>query len=293
MFKKARTLLTAGILSLSLIISSSALDALKAGVVTAGVLNLRAEATTQSEIIKKLPEKTDLSVFDEKDDFYQVSASGTVGYVSKDYVELKDVWNIDNGGGAKVTASALNIRSKPSLEADVVGKIYEGGVAEIIGINEGWLKVKYKGTTGYIHPDYVEYVELTEADKQAAEVSKGQQIVNKAKQYLGVKYVYGGASPSGFDCSGFTSYVYKQFGVKLNRSSSAQTSNGYKVSRSELKAGDLVFFTSPGSKSVGHVGIYIGNGNFIHAVKPGRAVEIDTMTSGYYNTYYWGARRIF
>ena len=133
----------------------------------------------------------------------------------------------------------------------------------------------------------------TEADKQAAEVSKGEQIVNKAKQYLGVKYVYGGASPSGFDCSGFTSYVYKQFGIKLNRSSSAQTSNGYKVSRSELKAGDLVFFTSPGSKSVGHVGIYIGNCNFIHAVKPGRAVEIDTMTSGYYNTYYWGARRIF
>ena len=159
MFKKARTLLTAGILSLSLIISSAALDSLKAGVVTAGVLNLRAEASTQSEILKKLPEKTDLSVFDEKDDFYQVSASGTVGYVSKDYVELKDVWNVDNGGGAKVTASALNIRSKPSLEGDVIGKIYEGGVAEIIGINDGWLKVKYKCTTGYISPDYVEYVE--------------------------------------------------------------------------------------------------------------------------------------
>ncbi|MBQ6868462.1 MAG: C40 family peptidase [Clostridia bacterium] len=292
MFKKARTLLTAGILSLSLIFSSAALDSLKAGVVTAGVLNLRAEATTQSNILKKLPEATDLSVFDEKDDFYKVSASGTVGYVAKDYVELKDVWNVDNGGGAKVTASALNIRNKPGLEGDVIGKIYEGGVAEIIGINNGWLKVKYKGTTGYISPDYVEFVELTEADKAEAEVSKGQQVVNKAKQYLGVKYVYGGASPSGFDCSGFTSYVYKQFGIKLNRSSSAQTSNGYKVSKSELQLGDLVFFSSPGSKSVGHVGIYIGNGNFIHAVKPGRAVEIDTMTSGYYNTYYWGARRV-
>ena len=292
MFKKARILLTTGILSMSLAFSAAALDSLQAGVVTADVLNLRAEASTQSNILKKLPEKTDLSVFDEKDDFYKVSAGGTVGYVSKEYVELKDVWNVANGGGAKVTASALNIRSAPSLDGGVIGKIYEGGVAEIIGINNGWLKVKYNGTTGYISPDYVEYVEFNGAAAATATVSKGQQVVDKAKQYLGVKYVYGGASPSGFDCSGFTQYVYKQFGISLNRSSSSQTSNGYRVARSELQLGDLVFFSSPGSSSVGHVGIYIGGGKFIHSVKPGKAVEIDTMSSGYYNTYFWGARRV-
>lgn len=293
MFKKARILLTTGILSMSLAFSAAALDALQAGVVKADVLNLRAEASTQSNIIKKLPEKTDLSVFDEQDGFYKVSAGGKVGYVSKDYIELKSVWNIDGGGGAKVTASALNIRSTPSLDGSVLGKICEGGVAEIIGINNGWLKVKYDGLTGYISPDYVEYTEISasSAASGTATVSKGQQVVDKAKQYLGVKYVYGGASPSGFDCSGFTQYVYKQFGISLNRSSSSQTANGYKISRGDLSAGDLVFFSNSGG-SVGHVGIYIGGGNFIHSVKPGKSVEIDTMSSGYYNTYFWGARRV-
>ena len=294
MFKGARVLLAAGALSVVMTMSALGLDAVKGGVVTASALNLREKATTEASVLKKLPNQTDISVFDEEGEFYKVSASGTVGYVSKDYVELKEVWNISNGGGVKVTASALNVREKPNLDAGVVGKISEGGTAEIVGVNNGWLKVKSSVGTGYVSPDYVEYVELSaEAQAPVAQtVSKGQQVVDMAKKYMGVKYVYGGASPSGFDCSGLTSYVYKQFGITLNRSSSAQTKNGYKVSKSELQAGDLVFFSSPGNKSVGHVGIYISGGNFIHAVKPGVAVSIDTLNSGYYSTYYWGARRV-
>lgn len=295
MLKKIRTVFTAGILAAVLAVSASALDSIKAGVVDASALNLRQQATTESASLKMLSNGTDLSVIGEEGEFYKVSAAGTVGYAHKDYVIIKDIMNISNGGGVKVTASALNLRAEPSLSAAVIGKLYEGTTAEIIGINSGWLKVNSSAGTGYISPDYVEYIELSSASagQASSNSSLGQQVVDKALSYLGVKYVYGGASPSGFDCSGLSYYVYKQFGVTLNRSSSAQTSNGYKVSKSELMPGDLVFFSSPGSSSVGHVGIYIGNGQMVHSVKPGHSVEIDTINSGYYSTYYWGARRIF
>ena len=295
MLKKIRTVFTAGILAAVLAVSASALDSIKAGVVDASALNLRQQATTESASLKMLSNGTDLSVIGEEGEFYKVSAAGTVGYAHKDYVIIKDIMNISNGGGVKVTASALNLRAEPSLSAAVIGKLYEGTTAEIIGINSGWLKVNSSAGTGYISPDYVEYIELSSASagQASSNSSLGQQVVDKALSYLGVKYVYGGASPSGFDCSGLSYYVYKQFGATLNRSSSAQTSNGYKVSKSELMPGDLVFFSSPGSSSVGHVGIYIGGGQMVHSVKPGRYVEIDTINSGYYSTYYWGARRIF
>ena len=295
MLKKIRTVFTAGILAAVLAVSASALDSIKAGVVDASALNLRQQATTESASLKMLSNGTDLSVIGEEGEFYKVSAAGTVGYAHKDYVIIKDIMNISNGGGVKVTASALNLRAEPSLSAAVIGKLYEGTTAEIIGINSGWLKVNSSAGTGYISPDYVEYIELSSASagQASSNSSLGQQVVDKALSYLGVKYVYGGASPSGFDCSGLSCYGYKPFGATLNRSSSAQTSNGYKVSKSELTPGDLVFFSSPGSSSVGHVGIYIGGGQMVHSVKPGRSVEIDTINSGYYSTYYWGARRIF
>ena len=117
----------------------------------------------------------------------------------------------------------------------------------------------------------------------------GSAVLAFARQYLGYPYVYGGASPSGFDCSGFTSYVYKHFGVSLNRTAAGQASNGKAVKRSELQVGDLVMFCSP----INHVGIYAGNNQIIHAANKTRGVVIDTISSGYYNTNYNCARRIF
>ena len=108
-------------------------------------------------------------------------------------------------------------------------------------------------------------------------------------QYKGYPYVYGGASPSGFDCSGFTSYVYKHFGVTLSRTAAGQASNGKAVKRSELQVGDLVMFCSP----INHVGIYAGNNQIIHAANKARGITMDTISSGYYNTNYNCARRIF
>lgn len=107
-----------------------------------------------------------------------------------------------------------------------------------------------------------------------ASSASGQAVLNYAYQFLGTPYVWGGSTPSGFDCSGFTSYVFRNFGVNLPRVSRSQTSVGSKVSYSNLQAGDLVFF---GSGSISHVGIYIGGGNMIHSPRPGKSVEISTM----------------
>jgi hypothetical protein len=117
-------------------------------------------------------------------------------------------------------------------------------------------------------------------------VPMGDKIVGYAKRMVGVPYVWGGSTPRGFDCSGFTSYVYHHFGFSIARTSYAQFREGLRVRRQSLKPGDLVFF-----HGLGHVGIYIGNGRFIHAPHTGTRVRIESMT-GWYAGRFDGARRL-
>jgi peptidoglycan DL-endopeptidase CwlO len=112
-------------------------------------------------------------------------------------------------------------------------------------------------------------------------------VVGIAMQYLGVPYVWGGASPSGFDCSGLVMYVYAQVGVSLPHYTGAQWNVGVPVAYSDLQPGDLVFFDG-----LGHVGLYIGGGEFIHAPHTGDVVRIDSLSEGWYAATYDGARRI-
>ena len=126
----------------------------------------------------------------------------------------------------------------------------------------------------------------TSAPVPVAPPSTHGGVVGVAMRYLGVPYVWGGASPSGFDCSGLVMYAYSQVGVSLPHSSYAQYGYGSPVSRSELEPGDLVFFDG-----LGHVGIYVGGGNFIHAPHTGDVVKISSL-SGWYAATYVGARRL-
>jgi cell wall-associated NlpC family hydrolase len=125
------------------------------------------------------------------------------------------------------------------------------------------------------------------AVSHATAVARRQaKVVRFARHYLGIRYVYGGTSPrSGFDCSGFTRFVYAHFGITLPHYSGAQFGMGRRVSRQGLRPGDLLFFDG-----LGHVGMYVGNGRFIHAPHTGTRVSIDTL-SGWYSGRYDGARR--
>lgn len=123
--------------------------------------------------------------------------------------------------------------------------------------------------------------------------SIGKRIVATARKHLGVSYVYGGSSPSGFDCSGFTHYVYKQYGISIPRSSSSQASVGTKVSKGNLQVGDLVIFSNTYKSGPSHAGIYVGNNKFIHASTSDKGVIISDLTSNYYSKHFSYGRRVF
>ena len=128
--------------------------------------------------------------------------------------------------------------------------------------------------------------ESTEKSSSSNSGTTGSDVVAYAKNFMGTKYVRGGSSPkTGFDCSGFTQYVYKHFGYSISRTSSSQRSNGTSVSKSDLQAGDIVCFS-------GHVGIYVGGNKFIHAENPANGVRISSLSERFYTRNYITARRI-
>lgn len=131
--------------------------------------------------------------------------------------------------------------------------------------------------------------------REFPEVSRGtmgshRRIISMAMQYMGVPYVYGGSSPSGFDCSGFVQYVYRMVGIDLPRTADVQYEVGTPVSKEELQPGDLVFFAGD-YVNVSHVGIYMQNGEFIHA-SSSQGIAVDSLERGYRQEHYVGARRI-
>ena len=216
-----------------------------------------------------------------------------------------------------INVEAANLRQKPDTASEVLQSLTINTSVTVLSESNGWSKVKVDGKEGYIakrllsnsktestsrSADEREETQVEENEKTSEQVaettavasSKGQEIVNYAKQYLGCKYVYGGSGPSTFDCSGFTMYVYKNFGISLSHSAIAQSKNGTYVAKEDLQPGDLVFFKDYETMNgIGHCGIYVGDGNFIHASSgTGYCVKISTLLSGSYNTRYETARRL-
>ena len=223
-----------------------------------------------------------------------------------------------------VSAETLNMREKAENTANIVSQLKINAKVTVLETTGTWSKIKVNGKTGYVASKYLsdKKVEVTsrsedltrtgEQTKNTAKASSeseknntektttsnsgttsGNSVVSYAKQYLGCKYVSGGSSPTtGFDCSGFTSYVYKHFGISISRSSGAQASNGTAVSKSNLQAGDLVIFNNRSNTAIGHVGIYIGGNTFIHAGNSSTGVITTSLSDSYYSSRYVTGRRI-
>lgn len=253
-------------------------------------LRVRSQADTTGEILTQLSHGTTVEVLTSVENgWYQISVNGTKGYVSGDYLVVNETEAASLPVEAEpvyvqVTTSVLNVRSGPGTSYDKVGSVRSGQILKATAEN-GW----YKIDSGYISAEYVKEVDASAASQSG----KGQEIANYALQFVGYPYVYGGSSPKGFDCSGLTYYVYAQFGYSINRTASNQLSNGYAVEKSQLQPGDLVFFRQNGStKPASHVGIYIGNGQYVHASTPGVGVIISDLNDPYISSGYVGARRI-
>ena len=289
--KLARTAFLTVALSALCVVGASAAS-VGAGTVDVDALRLREEASTSSTILATASKNDTVVVLEDAGNgWYKVDYKSVEGYMSGEYLTISEKADVAIGYGlVKTGGSTLNVRSGPGTSYAKVTSLYDGNVVSIVGIDSGWYKITTSsGVTGYVSSDYM----VTCKDSSVSYSSSlGQQIVDYAKQYLGVPYVYGGNGPNSFDCSGFTTYVYRHFGYTLNRTASGQLSNGVSVSKSELQPGDLVFFKDGGSKPVSHVGIYIGGGQFIHASTSTYEVRINDLTSGYYNNVYVYARRI-
>ena len=214
-----------------------------------------------------------------------------------------------------VNVEKANLREKASKDSSTVQSISKNTVVTVVGTEGTWSKVEVDGKTGYILSELLssdkvkESTNNTTKDKNTTstknnvtnrgeEVDRSQSansgnVVSYASSFLGTRYILGGASPSGFDCSGFTMYVYGKYGVSLAHSARAQSSVGTAVDRANLQAGDLVLFKGATGNSIGHVGIYIGGNNFIHASNPSDGVKITSMSTSYYQTRYVTSRRVF
>ena len=262
--------------------------AVGAGCTTGSSLRLRAEASTSSDIVTTLDKSVAVAILDDSiEGWYKIAYEGNTGYVSADYL-LVDQDNVFETYG-RVNSDGVNVRSGASTESEVLATVDTDTIVTVNGLVDGWYDVTCKyGTEGYIRSDFLD---LTESSAS----SSGSAIVDTAKSYLGVRYVYGGASPSGFDCSGFTMYVYQQHGYSLPHSATSQWQSGLgtKVwSIGALQPGDLVFFNDPSrnaGKACSHAGIYIGDGQFIHSSSSSSGgVIVSSLTSGYYYNYFVG-----
>ncbi len=223
-------------------------------------------------------------------------------------------------GQVEIAKDNVIVRSRPSVRGAKLTMAEEGQIVSLLGKESGWSKLRLqRGEIGWVRNDMVKSgrssslvaqkkvsspqnksSHYTTKGKSSSSLvgrmafhhSTGSSVVDSARSYLGVRYRWTGMSRSGVDCSGLTTRVYQRHGVHLPHSSRGQSHTGVAVKKSDLKSGDLVFFKTRGRRVINHVGIYIGNGKFIHASSGKGRVRVDSLNEGYYNGRYAGGRRV-
>ena len=287
-----------------------------AKIVCSTTVNFRSQPSTSSTVLASMPNGASVNITGVSNGWFKATYNGQNGYVSADYVSFAGSGSGSSSSsnqssssssstsrtGKIVCDTSVNFRSQPNTSCSIIGSLYNGATVTILSSENGWYKATYNGKTGYISADYVTATSGQASDSAVSKPSnsvsyngtsaKRKAVIEYAAQFLGTPYVYGGSTPSGFDCSGFTSYVFANTVGSIPRVAQAQFDATTRVSMSELKPGDLVFFGSSAS-SISHVGIYVGDGKFIHSPHTGDVVKYDSLSGYYSNRFQGGGRVIF
>ena len=244
------------------------------GVISGNDVNLRSSASTSGKRVATGDKGDKAYIVGVENGWYQVIFSGKVCFVRSDFLDLTEA----------------PYENKASSKSPI---FYRGGKSTGTEVSASALN----GTSGSSSKPASSGSSSSSSSSSASTAKPtgsvtGSQIVETAKQYLGVPYVYGGSTPKGFDCSGLVYYVLKSHGIKVSRSSAAMYKCGTPISKSELQPGDLVFFQGTYKAGISHVGIYVGNGKFIHSPQSGDVVSYADLNSAYYTSHYYGAIRV-
>lgn len=258
-------------------------------VISSGNLNIRQEASTDSEVIGILTNHNACELLEDAGEWYKVTSGKVTGYVNKQYLvtgdEAEAIAEQEIKTVATVNTETLNVRAEKSTEAAVLSQVGNSEAFTVNSVADGWVEISMDDSVGYISQDYVTLAQALPTAKTIEQVKYGDgvsdvraSVVSYALQFVGNRYVWGGTSlEKGVDCSGFTMRILGKYGISLPHSSRAQPSYGTKISASEAKPGDLFFYGS--GRSISHVAIYIGNGQIVHASNKRDGIKVS-------NAYY-------
>ena len=245
-------------------------------------VNIRKKPSTNSEVIGKLYNNAAATIVGKDGDWYEITSGKVKGYIKEDYlITGKAVEKIADSISTKVgviSTEGLRVREEASTDSRILSVIPMGEKVTVKKDYDDWVKVtNSKGTTGYVASAYINietrFDEAISIEEEKAKIAKEEEksgmkfrneLVSYALRFQGNPYVWGGTSLTrGTDCSGFTQSVFKHFGIRIPRNSRAQASSGRRVSVSNIKKGDLIFYSKNGR--INHVAIYIGNGKVVGA----------------------------
>ena len=258
-------------------------------VISSGNLNIRQEASTDSEVVGILTNHNACELLEDAGEWYKVTSGKVTGYVNKQYLvtgdEAESIAEQEIKTVATVNTETLNVRAEKSTEAEVLSQVGNSEAFTVNSVADGWVEISVDDSVGYISQDYVTLAQALPTAKTIEQVKYGDgvsdvraSVVSYALQFVGNRYVWGGTSlENGIDCSGFTMRILGKYGISLPHSSKAQPSYGTKISASEAKPGDLFFYGS--GRSISHVAIYIGNGQIVHASNKRDGIKVS-------NAYY-------
>lgn len=254
-------------------------------------LNMRKEPDVTAELVGKMQNDAGCEILEQTGDWYKVKSGKVEGYVSAEFIITGD----EAAARAEevkmtiatVTTQTLNVRAEMNTDCVILALMPEGEELEVKqDMGNDWVQIDLDGDLGYVHKDYVELSTQLPKAQTLTELKYGEgvsnvrvDLVSYALQFVGNPYVWGGTSlTNGVDCSGYTMKIMEKYGVYLPHHAASQANCGTRINASEAKPGDLFFYTRGGS-SIGHVGIYIGNGQIVHASSPSTGIKI---SSAYY-----------